>query len=86
MEKAMSEEGHEENRQKDRHQDLKGNFLNAFGAHGHMPQEAAVCVKKIIAHQSTLSARRHFGLRATKRQTQEHRQECLCHQIKRNAG
>jgi hypothetical protein len=37
MEDAMSEKGHEENRQKDRHQDLQDNFLYAFGAHGHMP-------------------------------------------------
>lgn len=31
----MSEEGHEENREKDRHQDLQGNLLYAFGVHGH---------------------------------------------------
>jgi hypothetical protein len=37
MEDPMSEEGQEENRQEDRHQDLQGNFLYAFGAHGHMP-------------------------------------------------
>jgi hypothetical protein len=45
----MSEQGQKENREEDRHQDLQGSFLYAFGAHGHMPQEAAVCVKRIIA-------------------------------------
>jgi len=35
MEETMSEEGQKENRQKNRHQDLQGKFLDAFGAHGH---------------------------------------------------
>jgi hypothetical protein len=48
MEEAMSEEGHEENRQEDRHQDLQGSFLYAFGVHGQMPHEASFCVKNII--------------------------------------
>ena len=37
MEEAMSEEGQEENRQEDRQEDLLGDFLYAFGVHGHMP-------------------------------------------------
>lgn len=45
----MGEQGQEENRQENRHQDLQDNFLYAFGAHGQMPHEAAFCVKKIIA-------------------------------------
>ena len=45
----MNEKGHEENRQEDRQQDLLGNSLYAFGVHGAMAQEAAVCVKEIIA-------------------------------------
>ncbi len=53
----MSEQGQEENREKDRHQDLQGNFLYAFGAHGHMPQEAAFCVKKIIGVEEWKSSR-----------------------------
>ena len=53
----MREKGQKENRQKDRHQDLQGNFLYAFGVHGHMPQEAAFCVKKIIGVQEWKSSR-----------------------------
>ena len=41
----MSEKGHEENRQEDRHQDLQGNLLYAFGVHWHRTQEAAGGVK-----------------------------------------
>jgi hypothetical protein len=37
MEKAMSEKGNQQNRQEDRHQDLLGNLLYAFGVHGAMP-------------------------------------------------
>ncbi len=44
----MGEQGQEKNRQEDRHQDLLGNFLYAFGVHGQMPHEAPFCVKKII--------------------------------------
>jgi hypothetical protein len=49
MEQPMSEQGQEENREKDRHQDLQGNFLYAFGVHGQMPHEVWFCVKNIIA-------------------------------------
>ena len=48
MEDPMSEQGHEENRQEDRQQDLLGNSLYTFGVHRAMAQEAAECVKRIV--------------------------------------
>ncbi len=51
----MREQGHEENRQKDRRQDLEGNFLYTFGAHGHRTQEAAGCVKRRRAKRRSKS-------------------------------
>ena len=52
MENPVSEQGQEENREKDCHQDIQSHFLYVFGVHGDMPQEELFCVNNRIAETS----------------------------------